>query len=89
MFGQDPSLFAALGIAGLLAEAINMLLTALLLGLELFGVTSGAYLLLTCTVAFLLSGHRNAIPTQLLQLHKAPVLQAKINEEIGEEPPSR
>ncbi len=85
MFDQDPSLFAALGLAGLLAGAINTPLTAILLGMELFGVTSGPYLLLTCTVAFLLSGHRSAIPTQLLQLQKAPALPARINEEIGEE----
>ena len=86
MFDQDPSLFAALGFVGLLAGAINTPLTALLLGMELFGVTSGPYLLLTCTVAFLLSGHRSAIPTQLLQLQKAPALPVRINEEIGEEP---
>ncbi|MDR4492841.1 MAG: chloride channel protein [Nitrospirales bacterium] len=86
---QDPSLFAALGLAGLLAGAINTPITATLLGMELFGVTSGPYLLLTCTVAFLLSGHRSAIPTQLLQLRKAPALQARINEEIGEEPPQK
>jgi H+/Cl- antiporter ClcA len=85
ILNQDPSLFAALGLVGLLAGAINTPLTAILLGMELFGVTSGPYLLLTCTVAFLLSGHRSAIPTQLLQLHKAPALRAKINEEVGEE----
>ena len=87
IFQQDPSFFAALGLAGLLAGAINTPITATLLGMELFGVTSGPYLLLTCTVAFLLSGHRSAIPTQLLQLRKAPSLQARINEEVGEDPP--
>lgn len=85
MLFQDPSLFAALGIAGLLAGAINTPLTAMLLGMELFGVTSGPYLLLTCTVAFLLSGHRSAIPTQLLQLQKAPALRGTLQKEIGQE----
>ncbi|MDH3504692.1 MAG: chloride channel protein [Nitrospirota bacterium] len=83
LLNQDPSLFAALGLAGLLAGAINTPITAIILGLELFGLSSGPYLLLTCTVAFLLSGHRSAIPTQLLQLQKAPALQAGINQEIG------
>ncbi len=84
LFGQDPSLFAALGLAGLLAGAINAPLTAVLLGLELFGITSGPYLLLSCTIAYLLSGHRSAIPTQLLQFSKAPALRASTNREIGE-----
>jgi len=83
LLNQDPSLFAALGLAGLLAGALNTPLTAIILGLELFGLSSGPYLLFTCTVAFLLSGHRSAIPTQLLQLQKAPSLQAEINQEIG------
>ena len=81
--GQDPSLFAALGLAALLAGSINTPVTAVLLGLELFGMASGPYLLLNCTMAFLLSGHRSAIPTQLLQFQKAPALQAQINQEIG------
>ena len=58
-------------------------ITAFVLRLELFGVTSGPYLLLSCTIAYLLSGHRSAIPTQLLQFTKAPALQAPINQEIG------
>ncbi len=84
VLGQDPRLFAALGLAGLLAGAINTPITAVLLGLELFGISSGPYLLLSCTISFLLSGHRSAIPTQLLQLTKAPALQATVNQEIGE-----
>ena len=84
ILGQDPSLFAALGLAGLLAGAINTPITAVLLGLELFGMASGPYLFLSCTIAFLLSGHRSAIPTQLLQFTKAPALRAPMNQEIGE-----
>lgn len=85
LLNQDASLLAALGLAGLLAGAINTPLTATLLGLELFGLSSGPYLLLTCTIAFLFSGHRSAIPTQLLQLQKAPALSARLNQEIGPE----
>ncbi len=84
LLGQDPSIFAALGLAGLLAGAINTPLTAFVLGIEFFGVNSGPYLLLSCTMAYLLSGHRSAIPTQLLQFSKAPTLQGPINQEIGE-----
>ncbi len=86
ILGQDPSLFAALGLTGLLAGAINIPLTAFVLGLELFGLPAGPYLLLSCTIAYLLSGHRSAIPTQLLQFQKAPALEGPLNEEIGQEP---
>jgi len=75
---------AALGLTGLLAGAINTPITAVILGLELFGLASGPYLLLNGTIAFLLSVHRSAIPTQLLPFTKAPALQASINQEIGE-----
>ena len=84
ILGQDPSLFAALGLTGLLAGAINTPITAMLLGIEMFGITSGPYLILSCTIAYLLSGHRSAIPTQLLQFTKAPALQGSINQEIGD-----
>jgi H+/Cl- antiporter ClcA len=84
LLGQDPSLFAALGLTGLLAGALNTPITAVLFGLELFGLSSAPYLLLSCMIAYLLSGHRSAIPTQLLQFTKAPALQASQNQEIGE-----
>ncbi len=84
LLGYDPSLLAALGLTGLLVGAINTPITAMILVLELFALASGPYLLLNCTIAFLLSGHRSAIPRQLLQFTKAPALQASINQEIGE-----
>ncbi len=80
----DAGLFAALGIAGLLAGAVNTPITAVLLALELFGVQIGTYAMVICAISFLISGHRSAIPTQLLQLHKAPGIRADLNQEISE-----
>ena len=45
ILGQDPSLFAALGLTGLLAGAMNTPITAVLLGLELFGMSSSPYII--------------------------------------------
>ncbi|MGB0909265.1 MAG: chloride channel protein [Nitrospirales bacterium] len=84
LFHLDPGVFAALGIAGLLAGAVNTPITAVLLSLELFGVEIGTYAMVTCAISFLLSGHRSAIPTQLLQLHKAPGIRADLNQEVSE-----
>ena len=84
LFHLDLGVFAALGIAGLLAGAVNTPITAVLLSLELFGVQIGTCAMMTCAISFLLSGHRSAIPTQLLQLHKAPGIRADLNQEVSE-----
>ena len=83
-FDLDPGQLAALGMVGVLAGAVNTPITAVLLALELFGVTIGSYAMLTCVVSFLMSGHRSAIPTQLLRLRKAPGIRADLNHEISE-----
>lgn len=77
-------LFSALGLAGLLAGAINTPLTAVLLTIELFGLPAGAYAIVICAISFLISGHRSAIPTQLLQISKAPAIHADLNQEISQ-----
>lgn len=88
LFGQvfqlDSGVFAALGIAGLLAGAVNTPITAVFLSLELFGVQIGTCAMVTCAISFLISGHRSAIPTQLLQLHKAPGIRSDLNQEVSE-----
>ena len=83
-FDLDSGQFAALGMLGVLAGAVNTPITAVLLALELFGVSIGACAMVTCSISFLLSGHRSAIPTQLLQLRKAPGIRADLNQEISE-----
>ena len=77
-------LFAVLGLAGLLAGAVNTPLTAVVLVIELFGLPVGAYAMVVCAISFLISGHRSAIPTQLLRLHKAPRIHGELDQEIGQ-----
>ncbi len=83
LFNLPTDLFAALGLVGLLAGAINTPLTAVLLAIELFGLPIGAYAIVICAISFLISGHRSAIPTQLLAINKAPAIQTPLKEEIG------
>ncbi|GJL55257.1 MAG: permease [Nitrospirales bacterium] len=83
-FSLDTGVFAALGIAGLLAGAVNTPITAVLLSLEVFGIEIGVCAMVCCAISFLISGHRSAIPTQLLQLHKAPAIRAELNREVSE-----
>ncbi|WP_447971691.1 chloride channel protein [Nitrospira sp. M1] len=84
IFSLDSGVFAALGIAGLLAGAVNTPITAVLLSLEVFGIEIGVCAMVCCVISFLISGHRSAIPTQLLQLHKAPGIRADLNQEVSE-----
>ncbi len=83
LFNLPTDLFAALGLAGVLAGAINTPITAVLLAIELFGLPVGAYAIVICAISFLISGHRSAIPTQLLAINKAPAIQGPLKEEIG------
>jgi len=83
LFNLPTDLFAALGLVGLLAGAINTPITAVLLAIELFGLPVGAYAIVICAISFLISGHRSAIPTQLLAINKAPAIQTPLKEEIS------
>jgi H+/Cl- antiporter ClcA len=83
LLNLPTELFAVLGLAGVLAGAINTPITAVLLAIELFGLPVGAYVIVICAISFLISGHRSAIPTQLLAINKAPAIQTVLKEEIG------
>ena len=83
LFNLPMGLFAALGLAGLLAGAINTPISAVLLAIELFGLPVGTYAIVICAISFVISGHRSAIPTQLLAINKAPAIHTTLKEEIS------
>ena len=83
LFEISPAFLAALGLAGVLAGTINTPITAVFVAIELFGLSIGTYAIIVCAISFLISGHRSAIPTQLLRFKKAPTLQAPLDQEIG------
>ena len=84
VFEISPAFLAALGFAGLLAGAINTPITAVFVAIELFGLSIGPYVVIICAISFLMSGHRSAIPTQLLQFKKASTLRGQLHQEIGQ-----
>ena len=79
---MDPSMFAALGFVSLFAGATNTPIAAIVLALELFGPGLSMYAALTCSMSYLLTGHRSAIPTQILQETKSPSVHLESVEEI-------
>ncbi|MEW6738608.1 MAG: chloride channel protein [Nitrospirota bacterium] len=71
LFGLDRSLFAAIGMVGLLAGAANTPISASIMAVELFGPQIGPYAAVACIISFLLTGHRSVYPSQILALAKS------------------
>jgi H+/Cl- antiporter ClcA len=71
MFGLDASLFAAIGMVGLLAGAANTPISASIMAVELFGPQIGSYAAVACIISFLMTGHRSVYPSQVLALAKS------------------
>ncbi len=81
MLGFDPSLFAAIGMVGLLAGAANTPISASIIAIELFGPQIAPYAAVACVISFLMTGHRSVYPSQVLSLAKSSSLTvAKGNE---------
>ena len=78
----DLATFAALGCVSLLAGATNTPITGIVLAMELFGPGLAPLAAITCTMSFLLTGHRSAVPTQLLSYSKSPNINIDSEEEI-------
>lgn len=69
--GQDPALFAGLGMVAVFAAAANTPLACTVLGIELFGAAWGVPLAVVCALAFALSGHRGIYGSQRIARPKA------------------
>jgi H+/Cl- antiporter ClcA len=74
LFGFDPSLFAAIGMVGLLAGAANTPISASIMAIELFGPQIAPYAAVACVISFLMTGHRSVYPSQVLSLSKSSSL---------------
>jgi H+/Cl- antiporter ClcA len=53
------SLLAGLGLIAVFAGATHCVLTAILLGIELFGIEYAFYIIIVCVIAYLISGSKN------------------------------
>jgi H+/Cl- antiporter ClcA len=53
------SLLAGLGLVAVFAGATHCVLTAILLGIELYGIEYGFYIILVCIIAYFISGTKN------------------------------
>jgi len=74
--GQDPQVFASLGLVAVFAGAANTPLACVVLGIELFGAPLAVPLALACVLTYFLSGHRGIYLSQ--QVHSPKTSLAAI-----------
>jgi H+/Cl- antiporter ClcA len=75
LFGTlDISVYAVIGMAALLAGAVNTPMAAVFMAAELFGSDIIPYAAISCLVSYLVSEHRSVYPSQVIATGKRPYL---------------
>jgi len=79
LFGQlfgnlDIAVYAVLGMVALLAAAVNIPVAAVVMAAELFGSDIIPYAAVSCSISYLISGHRSVYPSQIIFAGKSPYL---------------
>ncbi|GER93025.1 voltage-gated chloride channel [hot springs metagenome] len=82
LLGLDASLFAAIGMVGLLAGAANTPISASIMAVELFGPQVAPYAAVACVISFLMTGHRSVYPSQVLSMQKSASLTVQKGKEM-------
>jgi H+/Cl- antiporter ClcA len=80
--GNDPQVFAAIGLVAVLGGATNAPIAAAIMGIELFGESIAPYAALACVISFFITGNRSIYPTQILAMKKANQLNVILGKEI-------
>ncbi|HWR45881.1 chloride channel protein [Sporomusa sp.] len=88
LFGQlfgtlDISVYAVIGMAALLAGAVNTPVAAVLMAAELFGGDIIPYAAISCFVSYLVSEHRSVYPSQVIFTGKRPYLCDDEGKSVG------
>lgn len=60
----DPSLVAALGMIGIFGAALNVPITTIMLGIDMFGAQAAGYFVIVGFVSYLMAGHAAVYPAQ-------------------------
>ncbi len=76
LIGRDPSFMAALGLLGVFGSALNVPITTIMLGVDLFGGQGAAFYVIVAFVSYLVAGHRGVYPAQRIVMAKRRSLEA-------------
>lgn len=71
MCGFEPTFFAAIGFVCVFAAAINTPLTAIVLGIEVFGAPAAPYFVAAVLISFIASGNTTIYPSQKFIVSKS------------------
>lgn len=74
VLGLPVKMFAALGMVSMLSACANAPISAILMGLELFGAQAAPMVSICCIGAFLMVGHRSIYPSQRLARSKTSLI---------------
>lgn len=66
-----PHFFAAIGFVCVFAAAINTPITAIVLGIEVFGASAAPYFVLAVLISFIASGNTTIYPSQKFPVDKS------------------
>lgn len=72
----DPSLLAALGMLGVFGAALNVPITTIMLGVDMFGAQAAGYFIMVSFVSYLVAGHHAVYPAQRIVTPKRRSLKA-------------
>jgi len=75
----EPSFLAALGLIGVFAGATNAPVASFILGMELFGFQGSQYMLITCALSYLFSGHSGIYLSQKIGKSKSRFIKVPEN----------
>lgn len=84
VMGTAPSFMAALGMVGLFGSALNVPITAIMLGIDLFGGHAAPYFVIVSFVGYLIAGHRGVYPAQRIVTPKWRSLADDAGETVEE-----
>lgn len=64
VLGVRPSFMAGLGLIGIFGSALNVPITTIMLGVDLFGGYAAPYYVIVSFVGYIVAGHRGVYPAQ-------------------------
>ncbi|MDO4436592.1 MAG: chloride channel protein [Coriobacteriaceae bacterium] len=74
---DDPSFMAALGMLGVFGAALNVPITTIMLGIDMFGASGAAYFVIVAFVSYLVAGHHAVYPAQRIVTPKRRSLKSE------------
>lgn len=84
VFGVDPYLMASVGFVAVFAGCSNTPLACSIMAIELFGGGIASYVIPTCYMAYLASGHRGIYSTQRVEVAKNMTVEIESDISLAE-----